>query len=107
MYETEIHSGMTLLSHDDKMTIDLDTLSMADDGYCVLGQLYGSFARGLEQMEIDLYTEAAPHGFWIYTIPGSDDPSVCSRYLTLTREWKQALTHYRAQCADKKEQSDV
>ena len=79
-------------------TVDLDTLNMADDHDCILGQLYGSYGAGLRALGESVYHEdgadlSVPdvYGFdlgsgnsWVGYFGASD-------YLTLTESWRAAI----------------
>ena len=80
MFEAEIARGVKLL--DAKVPgwrekIDRDQLSMGDGCNCILGQIYGHFDEGID--ELDSEDEAAERGF-----DSEHDPI---SWEELTREW--------------------
>lgn len=89
MYENQIARGIELLDKQHpgwREKINLDDLSIASSDRCIVGQLYGSFWNGAEQM-VPTYGSSRPfweeHGLYLERVGG---------YGRLTKEWKLALS---------------
>jgi hypothetical protein len=81
----EVQAGVTLL--DERVPgwrgrIDVDDLDLSSKRECVLGQLYGHFQEGVQQLGIRHQTCA----FGFATGGGGHE------YTKLTKEWKLALS---------------
>lgn len=61
--------------------VDVDTLALFDCTFCVLGQLFGDFGDGLDELDIT----GAPHGF---SCPDIDYPR-------LEQDWRLAILSRR------------
>lgn len=70
-------------------TINLDTLNIADDENCVLGQCYGSFGTVTNRFDLSP-RQARSLGF--FENPG---PRHGRRYRRLTAAWRQSLQESR------------
>lgn len=89
MFQKEIAKGVKLLDQsqpDWRDEINLSTLDMGSNCYCVLGQLYGSYSAGADDLAIDLDSE--DYGF---ELPLSNDSRPATGYDILTKEWKEAI----------------
>lgn len=91
-----VASGIALLdAHgpaDWRLDVDLSTLNMASTSHCVLGQVYGSFDRGYDDLVLEGGLDSdlpRDHGFdapWFLTQYGMD-----RHYRLLTQAWRKAL----------------
>lgn len=72
--------------------IDLDTLDIGSLDCCVMGQLYGSYTRGLDAL--GLTGKATAHGFSLGMGLIREFPAGAwkEKYEVLTDEWKLALS---------------
>ena len=85
-----VNRGFNLLTPEQRAMVKLDTLDMADGLHCIIGQIFGGYAHGIEKllnvhfntMECDTIAEF--YGF--YVIGAS--PVL---YEALTAEWKLRL----------------
>jgi hypothetical protein len=103
MYEANVARGMALLTDEQIQSVNLDTLSMGDLFHCVLGQIYGSFQRGVaalyslpgEKLCIDP-PGAYDAGFAVPYPENYREIDVGPHlYDELTAEWRKQIEHYR------------
>lgn len=75
------------------LKIELPTLSLQDNRECILGQLLGNFADGLDELEVDSLHDAAYFGFYLYSSDEEDlnDPG----WDTLTNLWRAEVVDRR------------
>ena len=83
-YTSKVKSGIQLLNahfgnENWKKDIDLDTLDLGSCGVCVLGQLFGDYSDGLDELGID---GGRAYGF---------DVTSTGNFRELTQAWKDAL----------------
>lgn len=87
MFKQKILRGAKLLDKTEpgwRERIDLSTLDLSDDKFCVLGQLHGSYWDSYLYMKYDTdYIETC--GF---TVSGNDS---LEKWARLTAEWKETL----------------
>lgn len=86
VYEDDVLRGVELLDEEapgwrDK--IDLPSLHLMNCNSCVLGQVFGDFETGCNELGLTWY-EAKEYGF----VLDSDAPH---RYAWLTRTWRKVL----------------
>lgn len=91
----EIAKGMALLDQkgpeDWRGKIECDTLDMQSCFDCILGQLYGEYADGLQHLtRTGETTFARRHGFEV-TMNEDEEDGVTSLYAQLDEAWRQAL----------------
>lgn len=61
--------------------VDVDSLDLMDTCDCVLGQIFGSYADGLELLGLD---KAGGRRLGFHALPGRS-------WVALTRAWKRAI----------------
>ncbi len=71
-----------------ELAIDPDRLDVASDKWCVFGQLFGSFQKGLKTLGLSL-EEAVALGFHAPT--GTSKPDAKRLYESLTTSWQHAI----------------
>lgn len=84
MFETQIAKGMALLDQKRpgwETEINLNRLDISHCYHCVLGQIYGEFAYGINTLEIE--EDAAR--FYGFAYPNS------MQWDQLTNEWRAAI----------------
>jgi len=83
----EDYPGWALLDR-----VDPDTLDLANDAACTLGQVYGSFSEGI--IGLDLEEGGWEYGFdlWEYS-----RPAVLREVAALTAEWQRVIRERRAE----------
>lgn len=91
-YSTEVAAGfglLTLKMPDWLARTEPETLNMYDGRYCVLGQVYGTYANGCADLNLSADDERR-YGF---LIPHSDDGLVVPvfAYWRLTATWRAAI----------------
>jgi hypothetical protein len=64
--------------------IDLDTLDLEHTCNCVVGQVYGDYDEGIEQLDGDAESHPERYGFDI-------DPAADYEYESLTERWRGFL----------------
>jgi len=74
--------------------VNVSRLDMACDYSCVLGQIYGLYQDGYEELDLPSPVQAARLGFAILTDYGVTPITTgdSDRYRELTEAWRQALT---------------
>lgn len=100
MYELRVARGAALLDAQepdwwngkDKPTIDLKTLNLGSTYYCVLGQVYGDYSDGLNELSL---IDSSPYGFDIE----DGGRALRQRYDTLGRRWRELITSRRRAAA--------
>lgn len=68
--------------------IDEYLLDLANASKCVLGQLFGCYSAGLDELKIDSLTEDVEYGFTILCAEDSSHPC----WNTLTNLWLAEIT---------------
>src|SRR5690606_23228961 len=97
MSYNEIQDGLKLINQKNPewfKKIDLDILDMNSVDHCILGQVYGGYEKGKQEIGIDngIYYGFAPE--YAYR-----DPQKCS----LTQEWKEAILKLREEEEEKED----
>ena len=108
MFELEVERGVSLLTHEQIHSVNLETLELSSCYRCVLGQLFGEYKRGVKALLGDyplfLAEQPVSHGFVIPDIDletaerhevncGTLDAIL---YDELTKTWRTAIERYRA-----------
>lgn len=95
-YFEQISAGMKMLDYAKpnwRKDLDLDVLCMSDMRRCVLGQLYGDFSDGVFYLSglsgLEKWEWAQGFGF---------DAPFLAGYVTLTAEWKAAISGHPSFC---------
>jgi hypothetical protein len=118
MYKKEIRKGLSVLAPAQIWAVDLDTLNMSDADWCVSGQLYGDYDRGLEALFSETendddeggktwqartwtqqHEQAIRHGFTLRSSHLSWESSTRA-FARLTDEWKQEIQIWRKNRAE-------
>lgn len=89
MYEDRIARGAALLDEQRpgwRDEIDVETLDLASECDCILGQLHGDYLEGVDMLDLNLPDRVAC-GFDILSGVRDEDKA----YARLTAEWRQAL----------------
>lgn len=84
--------------------VDLDRLSLESDCRCVLGQMFGDYSNGIDELGgpvpwngmINLKW-AADRGFHIGTLMASNHEPKNPEWRTLTDAWRQAIRERRGE----------
>ncbi len=83
--------------------VNLATLDMSSDTDCVLGQVYGRFSKGMEELRLYSHVEAARMGFAAVRNGGYGNiymsSSTAPANLALTEEWRRVLAPAEADAA--------
>src|SRR6478609_1123816 len=97
-YTAAVLAGASLL--DEKKpgwynNVDLNTLNVNHVYSCPLGQLFGTYSKGLNALfgQFDRPEDGAPFGFFIkFEVPKKYDSSYTwGEYQKLTEEWKEQI----------------
>lgn len=75
--------------------IDLSKLDMETGGLCVLGQLLGSWAYGMDWDHDDYYAWSDEHGFSCFDLFHRDDVEEEFWNASLTEPWTEAIKRRR------------
>jgi hypothetical protein len=99
MLKANVRRGFNKLTREQRDLVDLDTLSLNSDWDCVLGQIFGLYATGMELLfpEIPAYDyywreqRGAEYGFF----QSYCEPNAFERYAALHDEWVRLLSEER------------
>lgn len=79
--------------------IDTERLNLGSDRYCVLGQLFGSYADGVRRLGLaQMGRESFDRGF-LAAAGDSEAYGLAFEYKELTAAWKKILKEHRSKTA--------
>ena len=99
---SEVRAGALLLDKEKPgwwEEVDVDQLDMGGVRNCVLGQLQGDYATGIDKLGISSFAEASRLGFYISIRENCSWAKRRGLYKVLTKAWTKEIADRQAQAA--------